>query len=418
MKKEEDLSINAPSSFECTGCSVCKVVCPIEDCISIDLDLDGYLIAESNPETCINCNRCQQVCFKFQDQFPLEFETPLEVYVGTNLDKDVQYHSSSGGVTTALLEAAIDLGYIVVGAEFDTTKNRVQHVFIEDKNELIRIRGSKYLPSTTFDVFDQIKKHTKYLVVGTPCQIGGLAKMKKQNKGYEQVVLLDFRCFGHPGYTLFDKYVEYLQNNINNTGLKHINMRSKEINWHRWGISLEFNDGEKYYKSKFRDPFGAAFITGQSVHDVCLTCDVYKNETHADIRVEDAWAFVTEQSGDKLKNGLSQVGIFSEIGADIFEHAKKRIESEKVSFDYASGVWMHVDRDETFMNDLRDETLTLVEVLDKFWEANPYKKRTHAWQWLNTHKVYTEYLRHLPKPIKEKLIDLVEYVYMDLKRFS
>jgi coenzyme F420-reducing hydrogenase beta subunit len=414
--KQEDLSINAPCSFECTGCSVCKVVCPVEGCIDISLDSDGYLFAESNPETCINCNRCQEVCFKFQDKFDLEFSNPLDVYIGTNVDQEIHYHSSSGGITTALLESAIDLGYIVIGAEFDTNTNRVHHVFIEKKEDLHRIRGSKYLPSITFDAFEKIDKNKKYVVVGTPCQIGGLAKMKKQNKGFDDLLLIDFRCFGHPGYNLFDKYLDFLQTEVNNSGIRHINMRSKEINWHRWGVSLEFNDGEKYYNSKFKDPFGAAFITGQSVHDVCLNCDEYKNNTHADIRVEDAWAFVGGQTGDKLKNGLSQIGIFSKKGSELFRYAQKKMEIQKVDFDYSLGEWMKVQREKTFMNDLQDKELSLKEVLERFWEANPYKKRTHVWQWLNTHKIYTEYLRHLPKPLKEKFIDIAVYLFMDLKK--
>lgn len=413
---EKDLSINAPSTFECTGCSICKVVCPVDECISIDLNEDGYLIAYSDKETCINCNQCQQVCYKFQDVHNIEYKTPLEVYTATNRDKEIQYQSSSGGIATALFSAGIDLGYTIVGAMFNTTINRVEHIFIDKQEDLYKIRGSKYLPSFTYDTFSQLKKHTKYIVVGTPCQIGGLAKMRSAKKGYDDILLVDFRCFGHPGYTLFDKYYKHLQEDINSSGIKTINMRSKNVNWHQWGVSIVFNDGKKYFKNKFNDLFASAFITGETVHDVCLTCDIYKNATHADIRVEDAWAFVQNQPQETLKNGLSQIGVFSQKGQKLFEKVKENINYKPVEFDYSQGEWMKVKRDPEFMENLKKSDLKLNEILELFWKKHPYKKRTHVWQWLNTLNIYKKYLRYLPKPLKEKFIDISVYLVMDLKK--
>jgi coenzyme F420-reducing hydrogenase beta subunit len=399
-----DLSINAESTYDCTGCAVCKVICPINDCISIDLDSDGYYIAKSNIETCINCNKCQSVCFKFQDKFDLEYGTPLEVYIATNNNSSIHYNSSSGGIATALLSTAIELGYTVIGAEFNYQKLKVEHVHINNIDDLNRIRGSKYLPSYTFDAFSTIEKNKKYAIVGTPCQIGGLKKFMLNKKGYEDLLLIDFRCFGHPGYNLFDKYHTYINNTVNSSGIKNINMRSKIKNWHMWGINIIFNDGTTYFKDKFKDLFAISFRTGQTVHDVCLTCDLYKNNTHADIRLEDAWAFVTQQEGDILKKGLSQIGIFSQKGLEFFNSTKKNLTFEKVDFNYENATWTKVEKDHEFMEGLRKNDEKLESIIRRYWLNHPKKLGIWYVKYFWSSNLYKHIKLFIPKPLKKILL--------------
>ncbi len=413
---KNDKSINAQSTFECCGCSVCKLACPIEECISLPLNLDGYIEAIANEETCINCGACQKVCYKYQDVFAHPFGENEATYTAIHKDDTIRFHSSSGGVGSALCSAALELGYVVVGAEFDFTSQKVRHVFIEKEGDISRIRGSKYLPSFTYEAFEKIEKNKKYLVIATPCQIGGLRKYFGDSAAWGDVLLVDFRCFGHPGYNLFARYSEHLKNDVNPSGIKKINMRSKAINWHQWGVAVEFADGKKYFKDKFDDLFAAGFRTGQAVHDVCLSCDMYKNATHADIRIEDAWAFVEAQSGDRRKNGLSQVGIFSEKGERFFEAAKKYLECEKVAFDYASAHFTKVKREPFFMESLRDSGKKLDEILALYWAKHPDRKRTWVWQYLTTQRYYKDYIRHFPKPLKEGFISLAVLWRMDMRR--
>ena len=63
---------------------------------------------------------------------------------------DVLHDSSSGGIFSAIADAFIDMGGCVCGAELiiNNGKVSVEHRFIDDKTELKRIQGSKYVQSS------------------------------------------------------------------------------------------------------------------------------------------------------------------------------------------------------------------------------------------------------------------------------
>ncbi|WP_417333258.1 Coenzyme F420 hydrogenase/dehydrogenase, beta subunit C-terminal domain [Halarcobacter sp.] len=411
----KDLSINADSTYDCTGCSVCKVVCPVEDCISLPLNKDGFIEALSNADTCIQCGKCQKVCYKFHDVDPFNFNTHQETYVSTNKDKDIQYKSSSGGIVTALCKVALADGYTILGATFDIENNRVKHIQVNKEEDLYKIRGSKYFNSICYEEFSQIKKHKKYLVIGTPCQIGGLKKFFDRKKGYEQVITVDFRCFGVAGYNLLDKYVDHIQENITTSKIKKLNMRSKAINWQRWGVEIDFEDGSKYYKDKFDDLFAMSFRSGQAVHEVCQTCTIYQNGIPSDIRVEDAWAFVNEQTGSNLKNGTSQVGIFSDKGRLLFEKVKELLILQEVEYDYSVPRNRQLSDNKLFLSKLSDDMTPLQNIVDEYLQNHPKEKRTFVWQYLNTLWYYKHFVRYWPKKPKDIFISIAVFFKMDLK---
>lgn len=343
-------------------------------CIAVELDQDGYYIANADANKCNNCGICQTVCGKFVDKYPLAYHDPLKVYVGHINDIEVRRNSSSGGIATALVDTAIEQGYKVIGAAFDYTAGRVKHIVLEDKADAKKIRGSKYLPSFTCDAFAQIKANEKLLVIGTPCQIGGLRKYIGGKTGYENVLLVDFRCFGHPGYNLLDKYLRYLDS-LHHQPIIEINLRDKMRGWLMWGVKAVFADKHVYYDTKYGDPFALAFRTGQSIHDVCLKCNEYKNHSHADIRLEDAWHFVSQCNEEERENGISQITIYSEKGARLFAAAADKVVYRKVHLDVHSRKWFVVEKKPDLLNLLRNDELDLQTVMKKFNSTRSIKER-------------------------------------------
>lgn len=411
--QNRDLSINAPSNYGCTGCSACKLVCPVSGCISLDLNIDGFMEAKSNSSLCTNCQECQKVCYKYHDIFYFDLINQSKAtYIASNKDRDIHYNSSSGGVGSALVLNAIRSGYKVIGATLN--RSRVEHIVLENESEIEKIRGSKYIYSFNYEAFSLIEKYKKFLVIGTPCQIAGLKKSIEGKRGYENLICVDFRCFGCAGYNLFYKYIEHLNSNIDSSGIKKINMRSKDINWHRWGVNIEFNSGKRYFKDKFSDAFAISFRSGQAISYVCQTCTLYQSGTLADLRIEDAWSFVNNQEGENLKYGMSQVGIFTEKGEEFFEHTKESLNLESVEFDYSIPKVRSLSDNSRFLSRLRDIETNLEEINREYLKTHPKEKRTLVWQYLNTLSFYKNYIRYWPKIPKDIFISIAVFIKMDL----
>ena len=285
---------------------VCAAVCP-ESCIAISLDQDGYPVATADDAACAQCGQCGNVCFKFQHF--TRSPHPLKSYVGFNKTESIRMMSSSGGIGTALAQKALESGYAVVGAELNLKNRRVEHVILNDVNELHRIRGSKYFPSHTKEAFAALKNMCKAVIFGTPCQISGLRRAYPD----KDFLYVDLKCFGPMGCAGLEKYLKFLDE-FNASGIKSINFRGKDVSWKMWGPHVEFNDGRVYSKTYFNDPFGRIFNIFYGVHQVCLSCDHFKNTSDADIRMEDAWKKMEIVTPESWKKGLSQITVYTERG--------------------------------------------------------------------------------------------------------
>jgi coenzyme F420-reducing hydrogenase beta subunit len=375
MSKDYD-SINEPGGRECCGCGICILVCP-EGCIELTLNNDGYYIASADTTKCINCGMCSDICYKYIDSLIDNFSVAMEIYGAYHKEYDVRYPSSSGGVATAICTTAINQGYKIIGAHLDLRDKYLKHIIIDNPNDLYLIRGSKYIPSYTVDAFAKLKEGGKYLVIGTPCQIGGLRRILPSLPNPEDVILIDFRCAGHPGYNLFLKYLDYLSS-LNPSGIKTLNMRDKKTSWRLWGARAEFNDGTEYYKNKFRDLFCIAFRTGQAIHNTCLSCNIYKNQSSADLRMEDAWFFDVKPGDEAFQQGLSQVTIYSDKGAWLFEQASKDLSFKTVEIDLLQRGWVKAVNDGVLMELLRHERdlPAIIRQYKKTWGI----RRTMEWR--------------------------------------
>ena len=46
---------------DCMGCHGCANICP-KNCISMEIDKEGFLYPKVDYELCINCNQCIEAC--------------------------------------------------------------------------------------------------------------------------------------------------------------------------------------------------------------------------------------------------------------------------------------------------------------------------------------------------------------------
>lgn len=361
------MNINSQGHRPCCGCTVCPTACP-QACIELALDADGYYAAKADDAACVQCGKCVAVCYKFQN-FEEEPTDVLQCFVGFNKNDEVRLPSSSGGIGSALAETAIDLGYCVVGAEQDLNARRVKHVIIDSKEEIPRIRGSKYLPSYTPDTFSALRDRDKALIIATPCQISALRKIYADKKDF---IYVDLKCFGPMGYNILDKYIAFLSG-INPSGIKSLNFRDKSVSWKAWGPKVEFMDGGSYHRPALRDPMGAIFSSFLAVHQVCLSCDHFKNASDADIRLEDAWHKMDFVTKEGWKKGLSQITIYTENGRKFFGKARHRLAATAVMPSRRAP--KHRKEPSELLRLLREKDKDLPTILKEYKKTLPIKKR-------------------------------------------
>ena len=110
----------------------------------------------------------------------------------------------------AAAEKILKNGGVVFGAAYNADLF-VEHICIEDINGLYKLKGSKYVESTTNSTYSKVlsylKNGKKVLYSGTPCQIAGLKKFL--GKDYENLFTMDLICHGVPSERLFHKYLEW-----------------------------------------------------------------------------------------------------------------------------------------------------------------------------------------------------------------
>ncbi|MBQ6207304.1 MAG: Coenzyme F420 hydrogenase/dehydrogenase, beta subunit C-terminal domain [Oscillospiraceae bacterium] len=327
--KDFDAGLLKRMEADCVGCGVCAAICPSGG-VRMRLNQEGYFTAAFT-EDCIRCGRCAAICPARKRLVCRDAKRAAQVWYAFNRDDGTRYVSSSGGVSSALAETALEMGYRVIGAAYDTESHRVRHILIEDKRELARIIGSKYLPSDTVSAFQRIGGLSKAAVFGTPCQIQALRKAFPK----KDMLLVDFRCFGPANYRLWDKYLAYIRT-INDSGIQAVNMRSKFDNWLRWGMEIRFSNGGVYRKNKLRDPFCLCFNELQfGVWEKCAACNTLLERSYADIRMEDAWNLLQFASGRDMRMGASQVNVYTEKGEAFWREAQGRLKCRQVDLKYA-----------------------------------------------------------------------------------
>ena len=158
---------------ECCGCTAYFHICPI-NCIVMKEDEEGFLYPNIDKAKCIHCNKCKEVCPNRNIE---NRNTRTQTFVGYYKDDEVRKQSSSGGIFSAIAEWILQQKGVVFGAAFDENFE-VHHIAVETKEELIKLRGSKYVQSRLENTFleakEYLEKKRKVLFTGTACQIAGL----------------------------------------------------------------------------------------------------------------------------------------------------------------------------------------------------------------------------------------------------
>lgn len=316
--------INITDKALCNGCNTCIVSCPVDECMTMKMDNEGFFYPSINMDTCIDCDKCEKVCpyipeLTMKKEEPVRLEKPF-VYASYSKNHEVRVDSTSGGIFSELAFKMFDQNGYVGGAVYNDD-NSVSHILTNDRNKLDEIRSSKYIFSLTDELFPEVKKQlragNKVLVCGTPCQISGLYTFLK--KDYENLITCDFICKSVNSTKVFQKYIEWLENKYQSKA-KKIKAKDKTTGWHRFSMRVDFENGKSYVADRYKDPFFVGYLqTELFTMESCFTCDWRGFPRPADITLADFWGIENVDISMDQDLGTSLIIVNSEKGKKYYE---------------------------------------------------------------------------------------------------
>ena len=310
---------------QCSGCASCQNICPA-GAITMAEDKEGFLYPQVDHEKCTNCGMCKKVCPVLNAKF---HEKQAECYAA-RANEEIQMKSSSGGIFTLLAEKILEKGGYVCGAAFDNDWN-VEHIIVDNKEDLAKLRGSKYIQSKIGNIYRDVKnllEDDKFVFfTGTPCQIAGLYGFLQ--KDYENLLTADVVCHGVPNSKVWQKY---LKENFGDENICKVEFRSKEEGWTCTHLIVTTPDN-KIKDSKFMDGFGDNLYLRKS----CGECKFAKPERLSDITLGDFWGINVYRPELYNHMGVSVVFTHTQKGKDYLE----KISGEIVSLEKIDSALTH-----------------------------------------------------------------------------
>lgn len=307
----------------CSGCRACEKLCPTK-AIKMEPDYRGFLYPTVDYDKCIKCKKCINSC-SINNKENIKEKLAYAAY---NKDEKTRINSSSGGIFTLLAENIIEKGGIVFGAAF-ANDFTVEHILVQDKKDLEKLRTSKYVQSDTKNSYVEAEKFLKQgkLVYysGTPCQIEGLkAYLQKE---YDNLILQDIICHGVPSPKVWKEYLKSKNNKI-----KKVNFRSKEkTTWDDYQIEITY-EGYKEYANHNDDIFMKLFLENLILRDSCYSCKFKKENRESDLTLADFWGISKIDKSMDDNKGTSLVILNSSKGKKIFEEISNKIIKKEVNF--------------------------------------------------------------------------------------
>lgn len=261
-------------------------------------------------------------------------------YACYNMNEEVRLNSSSGGVFSCLADSVLEKHGKVYGVTMSEDCYSAEYIGVTCKEEMIKLRGSKYLQAKIGNTFREIKTDLLngriVLFSGTGCQVNGLKSFL--GKEYDNLICVDVICHGVPSPALWKKYVQHQEQKYNGK-LININFRCKDNSWQDFGIKeilKEFpqNNLKKKYLSKDIDSYMQMFLRDYCLRPSCFKC-LAKRVKRADITIADFWGI--DNVAPKLNDGkgVSLVLIRTEKGRKIFRDISSNMRFEEVSYEEA-----------------------------------------------------------------------------------
>ncbi|WP_293967307.1 Coenzyme F420 hydrogenase/dehydrogenase, beta subunit C-terminal domain [uncultured Eubacterium sp.] len=357
----------------CCICGNCVQRCP-KEAISLTKNFNTFNYPEINYNLCNGCNRCETVCPTLNE---LNQQQCLGAYMAKNINLTERKLSSSGGMFSVFANYIIENNGLVCGAAFDGLK--VKHIIVDNKADLYKLRGSKYVQSDLGDCFEQIEKYLDnnrlVLFVGCPCQTAALRIYLKKDYS-NQLYLVDFICHGMLSQSLFDDYIKYLERKYKSRVVS-FSFRDKTDDWIESGPKVKFENGKIKRWPLYEDTYMQGYFSAVCMKNSCYTCK-YKNfHSGSDVTFADYWGCEILDPEFYDFYGVSAVVINNENGNLLFNNISNNIEYKAVDLEnivkYNSGLIKPFEEGKDrslFMDKIKNGSTYIEALLDTADKSN------------------------------------------------
>lgn len=320
----------------CTGCGTCQNICPV-DAINMEINKEGFQFPKIDVLKCISCGKCKSACPALYPKY--ENTSEPEIYAAIAEDR-LRMDSSSGAMFPVLAEYIIKKGGVVCGAAFTEDFRNVEHIIISNQEELVKLKGSKYIQSEIGLVYREIKKILDLgkivLFTGCPCQVAGLKNFL--NRDYSNLLVVDILCHGVPSPKSYHKYLDTIVLADRPGGeLKSFSFRDKyQFGWAPSAHAV-LKDGYYYSKAKNETMWYNAFLNILNCRKSCGQCQFNRMPRQGDITLGDFWGEEGLNSELRDGKGISLVclnnnkgiGYFNEVKSSLLKYEKTTLEIAK-----------------------------------------------------------------------------------------
>jgi len=376
---------------KCVGCAACSDACN-RNAIGMQTDEEGFAYPKIIRQKCTDCWQCKNVCPAFNpgEAKKNSFAKPI-VYAARHRNLDIRKASTSGGLFSALAECAYSQNMVVGGAVW-TEDFLTKHFISDSKDDLQRIRGSKYFQSDMQGFYksvkEQLKAGKKVLVCAMSCQIAGLQNYFKDC--WEDIIFVDTICTGINSPMVWKKFLQGLEQEYKGKILK-IRAKAKDWGWRALAHKIEFDNGKIYHKFSTEDDWVRGYIGAHAyIRPCCHDCQFNKTmQRIADITLGDFWG--VENTDSKLDDnlGTSVVLVNTEKGKAFFENCKGDLDIEERSF-----------------SEIISGNMAL------FSSAKPFEKRVQFFEYIKNHSFAKAARKFFPrKKFIPKLAKIIKWVF-------
>lgn len=311
---------------KCTGCYSCINTCPFNAIEMVKDDL-GFVYPKINQDKCKNCGLCKKKCPQLTEQ---KKNQPLKAYAMYSQNAKTRSESTSGGIAALLYEYIIEIGGIVYGVSSEIKNNEIEFIRVNKKNQLYKLKGSKYVHAYIKNIFlsikNDLKDNKKVLFIGTPCQVAGLKAFL--NKDYNNLYTVDIICHGVPSQQLLFDELKY--NELNN--IEKVTFRNEK----GYNITCFSNEKEVFNMPCRKNNYYRKFLSGCISRKSCYTCKFASLERIADITIGDFWGLNDNcKIKDDENKGISLVMPITKKGDELLETIKDKVVLEERNIEEA-----------------------------------------------------------------------------------